>query len=90
MDVELTPLPGIGLQHIFTTASGRRVGVVTHHTGDRRELVHGVTTDPDRMCSLTLTRNEALILARLLDELHVVDVTVTEQTSAGCSCRRDS
>jgi hypothetical protein len=42
MDVEFTPLPGIGECHTFTTVTGHRVGVVTHYAGGRRELIHGV------------------------------------------------
>ncbi|MEV0810484.1 potassium transporter TrkA [Micromonospora sp. NPDC050200] len=78
MDVELTPLPGIGMRRMFTTAAGRRIGVVTHHAGGRRELVYDTGDDPDATCSLALTRSEACALARLLGILDVLDVPVTE------------
>ncbi|MET8349092.1 MULTISPECIES: potassium transporter TrkA [unclassified Micromonospora] len=74
MNVELTPLPGIGLRRMFTTAEGRRVGVVTHHSSGRRDLVYESHDDPDATCSLTLTRSEAIALAGLLGILDVVDV----------------
>ncbi|MFF3868237.1 potassium transporter TrkA [Micromonospora sp. NPDC001898] len=74
MEVERTPLPGIGLRHCFTTEHGRRVGVVTHHVGGRRDLVHDDGRDPDSACSLTLTRAEAIALAGLLGILDIVDV----------------
>ena len=78
MEVELTPLPGIGLRRTFTTADGRRVGVINHYAGGRRELI--VDTggdDPDAACSLSLTRSEAMALAGLLGILDVVDVAFT-------------
>ncbi|WP_405096058.1 potassium transporter TrkA [Micromonospora sp. NBC_01412] len=83
MEVERTSLPGIGLRHCFTTERGRRVGVVTHHAGGHRDLVHDDGRDPDSTCSLTLTRSEALALAGLLGILDIVDV-------AGCPDRGDA
>ncbi|MEU4565104.1 potassium transporter TrkA [Micromonospora sp. NPDC023956] len=78
MDLELTPLPGIGLCHSFTTEEGRRVGVVVHHVGGRRDLVHDDGVDPDSACTLALTRTEAIALARLLGVLDLV-------AGAGCA-----
>ncbi|KAB1154048.1 potassium transporter TrkA [Micromonospora sp. DSM 115977] len=75
MDVELTPLPGIGLRRMFTTDAGVRVGVVTHHVGGRRELVYPDGDDPDATRSITLTHDEAVVLAGLLGLLDVLDVT---------------
>ncbi|MFJ6194832.1 potassium transporter TrkA [Micromonospora sp. NPDC092111] len=75
MEVERTPLPGIGMRHCFTTADGRRVGVVTHRAGGRRDLVHDDGRDPDSTCSLTLTRAEAITLAGLLGIIDLVEVT---------------
>lgn len=72
MQIEVVPLPGIGLRHTFTTEQGRRVGVVTYHAGGVRRLVHDDPTDPDRSCDLRLTRAEALALANLLGVLDVV------------------
>ncbi|MGS2615374.1 potassium transporter TrkA [Micromonospora sp. LZ34] len=72
MKIETVPLPGIGLRHTFTTEQGRRVGVVTHHTGGLRDLVHDDPTDPDRSCGLRLTRAEAHALASLLGVLDIV------------------
>ncbi|RLP85849.1 MULTISPECIES: potassium transporter TrkA [unclassified Micromonospora] len=80
MYVELTPLPGIGVRRMFTTAEGRRVGVVTHHPGGRRDLVYESPDDPDATCCLTLTRSEAMALAGLLGILEVV--TVAEPSGA--------
>ncbi|OZV80555.1 potassium transporter TrkA [Micromonospora echinospora] len=80
MDLESTPLPGIGLRHSFVTEEGRRIGVVVHHVGGRRDLVHDDGVDPDSACSLALTRAEAIALARLLGVLDVV-----EGAGAGCA-----
>ncbi|MEU4777400.1 potassium transporter TrkA [Micromonospora sp. NPDC023633] len=74
MDVELTPLPGIGFRRMFTTDAGLRIGVVTHHAGGRRELVYPDGDDPDATRSITLERDEAVALAGLLG---LLDVTVT-------------
>ncbi|MEU7994772.1 potassium transporter TrkA [Micromonospora sp. NPDC049060] len=77
MDVELTPLPGIGYRHMFTTEAGLRIGVVTHHGGGRRELVYQDGDDPDATRGITLQRDEAVVLAGLLGLLDALDVTVT-------------
>jgi len=70
MDIERTPLLGIGLRHDFTTGRGRRVGVVSHRTGRRDLLVY----DPDSVAvSLTLTGEEADALSGLLSPTRVVE-----------------
>ncbi|HCU51246.1 MAG TPA: potassium transporter TrkA, partial [Micromonosporaceae bacterium] len=73
MDVERTALPGIGLQHVFKTARGRRLGVISHRTG-RRDLVVYDKEDPDSaLVSVTLTSEEANVLAELLGTARVVE-----------------
>jgi TrkA domain protein len=73
VDVEQTPLPGIGLRHDFATRAGRRVGVVSHHNG-RRELVVYGADDPDAACeSVTLTPEESDVLSELLGAPHIVE-----------------
>jgi K+:H+ antiporter subunit KhtT len=73
MDVERTALPGLGLQHVFTTARGRRIGVVSHHTG-RRDLVIYDVHDPDTAAeTVVLTPDEANGLAELLGTLRIVE-----------------
>lgn len=89
MDVERTSLPGIGLRHVFTTARGRQLGVVSHYVG-RRDLVIYDKHDPDScVVSVELSAAEANGLAELLggdrvverlSELHrQVDGLVTDQ-----------
>lgn len=66
MNVEVTPLPGIGVRKDFATRNGRRVGVVTHRDG-HVELIVSKTDDPDAcLASLPLTNDEAGALANLL------------------------
>ncbi len=43
--VEQTPLPGVGVRYDFTTAEGRRLGVV-HHQDGRKEVYVGSADDP--------------------------------------------
>lgn len=66
MDIERTTLPGIGIRHLFTTAEGRRIGIIEYQSGGRRDVVFDDADDPDRMVSLTLTRRKASALAALL------------------------
>jgi len=44
--VEQTPVPGVGVRYDFTTAEGRRVGVVHHHDG-RKEVYVAQADDPE-------------------------------------------
>jgi TrkA domain protein len=73
VDVERTALPGIGLQHVFTTAKGRRIGTISHRDG-RRDLLVYDRVDPDT-CVLTvpLTVEEANALAELLGTARIVE-----------------
>ncbi|MFC4002434.1 cation:proton antiporter regulatory subunit [Prauserella oleivorans] len=66
MNVEVTPLPGIGVRKDFALDNGRRVGVVTHRDG-KIELIVSKSDDPDAcVASLPLTADEAGALANLL------------------------
>lgn len=73
MDIERTALPGIGLQHVFTTGRGRQVGVISHRTG-RRDLVIYDKEDPDTcVAQVALTVEEANALAELLGTARIVE-----------------
>jgi TrkA domain protein len=73
MDIERTALPGIGLQHAFTTARGRRLAVISHRTG-RRDLVIYDRVDPDTAVqTVALTTEEASGLAELLGGTRIVE-----------------
>lgn len=45
-EIKETLLPGVGVRHEFTTASGEHLALLTHHTG-RRELAAYDRNDPD-------------------------------------------
>ena len=63
---EQTRLPGVGVRHDFVTKSGRRVGVITRHSG-RRELLIYDDADPDRSAfTLHLDEGDSLALVELL------------------------
>jgi TrkA domain protein len=83
MDVERTALPGIGLQHVFTTGRGRRIGVVSHRSG-RRDIVVYQREDPDSAAeTVTLTPEEAIVLAELLESSRVVERLAELERHAG-------
>ncbi|UYP20645.1 potassium transporter TrkA [Rhodococcus sp. Z13] len=66
MNVDVTPLPGIGVRKDFELASGRRIGVITHRDG-HTDLIISKATDPDACAaSLPLTVEEAATLSNLL------------------------
>ncbi|GAB2977195.1 potassium transporter TrkA [Amycolatopsis acidiphila] len=66
VNVEVTPLPGIGVRKDFAIRNGRRVGVVTHRDG-QIELIVSKSDDPDAcLASLPLSTDEAGALANLL------------------------
>ncbi len=66
MNVEVTPLPGIGVRKDFALRGGRRIGVVTHRDG-KIQLIISKADDPDAcMAELALTAEEAGALANLL------------------------
>lgn len=66
MNVEVTPLPGIGVRKDFVVQSGRRVGVIAHRDGEI-ELIVSRADDPDAcIASMPLTIDEAATLGSLL------------------------
>lgn len=73
MDVQETALPGIGLRHDFTTATGRRIGVVTHRNGQRDLVVYDVHDADAASEVVRLTDPEADTLADLLGAARVVE-----------------
>lgn len=73
MEFERTELPGIGLQHVFTTRKGRRVGVISHRSGQRDVIVYDLQ-DPDSSCeSVVLSVEEADAVAELLAASRIVE-----------------
>ncbi|QBJ98261.1 potassium transporter TrkA [Rhodococcus sp. ABRD24] len=79
MNVEVTPLPGIGVRKDFALATGRRIGVVTHRDG-RTDLIVSKLDDPDAcMASIPLGSEEASVLANLLGAPQLVAQLQEEQ-----------
>ncbi|NAZ80636.1 potassium transporter TrkA [Kineococcus sp. R8] len=73
VDLEETKLPGVGLRHDFTTARGRRIGVVSQRGGDRELLLYS-QDDPDACHAVVdLDPDEAEVLAELLGQPRVVE-----------------
>lgn len=66
IEIQETTLPGVGVRHEFSVEDGERVGVITHHSGQRDVLVYD-KNDPD-ICrlSLRMTEQEAGQLGQLL------------------------
>ena len=66
VNVEVTPLPGIGTRQDFVSRTGRRIGVITYRDG-RFELIISKKDDPDACtASIPLSPDEAGALAGLL------------------------
>lgn len=72
MNVEVTPLPGIGTRQDFVSRSGRRIGVITYRDG-HAELIVSKQDDPDScVASIPMTIEESSTLANLLGAPHLV------------------
>ena len=83
-EVRETLLPGVGVRHEFTTASGERVAVLTHR-GGRRELALYQRDDPD-VCTtvLHLSADDTRTLAELFGGSQVSEaVTAVQQRIEG-------
>lgn len=66
VNVDVTPLPGIGTLQEFVARSGRRIGVITHRDG-HFDLIVYKQDDPDAcVASIPLTVEESGALANLL------------------------
>ncbi|MGH3426895.1 MAG: cation:proton antiporter regulatory subunit [Mycobacteriales bacterium] len=73
MELERSALPGIGLCHTFTTARGRRVGVISYYSGER-DLVLYDADDPDSVVEeVQLSIEEAEGVADLLSVSRIVE-----------------
>ncbi|MFF0527714.1 cation:proton antiporter regulatory subunit [Nocardia amikacinitolerans] len=71
MNVEVTPLPGIGVRKDFPLKNNRRVGVIDHRDGTV-DLIVSKPDNPDATDQISLTRREASLLANLLGAPQVV------------------
>lgn len=72
MQIEVTPLPGIGVRKDFPVRKGgRRIGVVEHRDGSI-DLIVGRPGNPDASDQIALSSTEASALASLLGAPQVV------------------
>ncbi len=66
VEVEQTPLPGVGVRYDFRTAAGRQLGLVVHRD-EAVELVVYAEEDPDSVAeSVVLQPEERAVLVELL------------------------
>ncbi|WAB81598.1 cation:proton antiporter regulatory subunit [Microcella daejeonensis] len=64
--IEKVDLPGIGTRHDVVTEQGRRIGVVSHRSGERQLALYE-ESDPDACRdSIRLSEDEAVALADVL------------------------
>ena len=61
--VEKVDLPGIGTRHDVITKKGRRIGVVSHRSGEREFALFGVDDPDEAVDSIALPNDEAAALA---------------------------
>ena len=79
VNIEVTPLPGIGVRKDFALRDGRRIGVVSHRDG-KLALIVSKADDPDAtLAELQLTTDEAGALANLLGAPQLVEQLSKEQ-----------
>ncbi|MEV0063270.1 TrkA C-terminal domain-containing protein [Nocardia sp. NPDC050718] len=72
MQIDVTPLPGVGVRKDFAVRkSGRRIGVVEHRDG-AIDLIVGKPGNPDVTEQISLSAAEAAALASLLGAPRVV------------------
>jgi TrkA domain protein len=71
-DVEETLLPGVGVRHDFSTADGRRLGVIVHRSG-RRELLIYKKDDPDACQVIQLDHDDLRVLVEVLGGTQIVE-----------------
>jgi TrkA domain protein len=73
VQIDETPLPGIGVRHEFTTGAGVRIGMVTFRDGHRELLIYD-ERDADRCrATLVLAEDDARALGDLLGGSQVVE-----------------
>ena len=88
MNVEVTPLPGIGVRKDFALRDGRRIGVVNYRDG-KLELIVSKTDDPDAcVAEVPLSHDEAGALANLLGAPQLVAHLSDQRDMAGLHTRQ--
>lgn len=89
MNLEETPLPGIGVRRDVMLATGRRVGVVIKREGGM-ELIISERQDPDAcQAAIPLTNEEAAAIGGMLGAPQLVaDLTAEHRELPGVSTRQ--
>ncbi|MFD1211890.1 cation:proton antiporter regulatory subunit [Arthrobacter sp. GCM10027362] len=89
MEVEETPLPGIGIRREIVVGNGRRVGIVIQRDG-QTELIISRMDDPDAcLASIPLSTEEAATLGSLLGGPRLVAQLAAEHSDLpGVSTRQ--
>lgn len=89
MNLDETPLPGIGVRRDLTLATGRRVGVVVKRDGGM-ELIISERQDPDAcQAAIPLTTEEAAAIGSLLGAPQLVaDLTAEHRELPGVKTRQ--
>lgn len=78
-EVQETLLPGVGVRHEFTTATGERLALLTHRSG-RRDLAVYDREDPDACTTvLHLSPDDTRTLGELLGVSQVSEALVAVQ-----------
>ncbi|GAA5052938.1 cation:proton antiporter regulatory subunit [Nocardia callitridis] len=73
MNVEVTSLPGIGVRKDFPlSTTRRRIGVIDHHDGTI-DVIMSKVDNPDVTEQISLTAQEAAVLASLLGSPQLVE-----------------
>jgi len=79
VNIEVTPLPGIGVRKDFALRDGRRVGVVAQRDGKLALIVSKADAPDATLAELPLTTDEAGALATLLGAPQLVAQLAEEQ-----------
>lgn len=88
VNVEVTPLPGIGTRQDFLLRSGRRIGVITYRDG-HFDLIVTKQDDPDScVASIPLNVEESAALANLLGAPQLVTQLDEQHRDIGVATRQ--
>jgi len=78
--VRETKLPGVGVRHDFTAATGAEIGVIVHHDGRREILLYDDRDDVDASSSvIQLSPLDARTMSEVLGASQVTEVVEAVQ-----------
>jgi TrkA domain protein len=83
-EIRETVLPGVGVRHEFTTASGERLALLTHRSGRRELAVYDDPRDPDASRTvLHLSPDDTVTFGELLGTSQVSEAILGAQRLEG-------